>query len=169
MRDPFKQLLSNCKKNSVTQDENGNWNQIRSSTNRRRMNGDGASDQTKIWIPSKLLVTSEDLKMVWDKQKGKCYWFDIDLDLNLLYKDHKDWYPKHPLAPSVDKIDESGDYSINNIVICCRFALRDLANAMDNLRKGVGGAAGTGAEKKYQDAYLKCVRLELKPKMKRKI
>lgn len=48
-------------------------------------------------------------------------------------------------------------------------ALRDLANAMDNLRKGVGGAAGTGAEKKYQDAYLKCVRLELKPKMKRKI
>ena len=122
VRDPFKQLLSNCKKNSVTQDENGNWNQIRSSTNRRRMNGDGASDQTKIWTTSKLLVTSEDLKMVWDKQKGKCYWFDIDLDLNLLYKDHKDWYPKHPLAPSVDKIDESGDYSINNIVICCRFA-----------------------------------------------
>ena len=44
------------------------------------------------------------------------------LDLNLLYKDHPDWMPKHPLAPSIDKIDVDGDYTKDNIVICTRFA-----------------------------------------------
>jgi hypothetical protein len=44
------------------------------------------------------------------------------LDITLLYKDHKDWMPKHPLAPSIDKIDVNGDYTKENIVICTRFA-----------------------------------------------
>jgi hypothetical protein len=30
--------------------------------------------------------------------------------------------PKHPLAPSIDKIDVSGDYTKDNIVITSRFA-----------------------------------------------
>ena len=30
--------------------------------------------------------------------------------------------PKHPLAPSIDKIDVNGDYTKENIVICTRFA-----------------------------------------------
>ena len=38
------------------------------------------------------------------------------------FSDYADYYPKHPLAPSVDKIDDKKDYTIDNIVICCRLA-----------------------------------------------
>jgi hypothetical protein len=68
------------------------------------------------------MIDESDLKEIWERQGGRCYWFNIPLDLNLLYKDHPDWYPKHPLAPSVDKIDETGNYTRDNLVICCRFA-----------------------------------------------
>jgi hypothetical protein len=127
-RDPFKKLLTNCSMNAVQQDENGQWTKINSSTNRRRMNktgssvGGAAGENSKEWKPSKLLINEDDLKNVWEDQGGKCYWFNIPLDLNLLYRDHPGWYPKHPLAPSVDKIDDSLDYTKDNIVICCRFA-----------------------------------------------
>jgi len=127
-RDPFKKLLSNCKMNAVSQDENGQWTKINSSTNRRRLEktgssvGGAAGPMSKQWNPSKLMIDESDLKEIWERQGGRCYWFNIPLDLNLLYKDHPDWYPKHPLAPSVDKIDETGDYTRDNLVICCRFA-----------------------------------------------
>ena len=127
-RDPFKKLLSNCSMNAVSQDEFGEWTKINSSTNRRRMNKTGSSvggavgEKSKDWTPSKLMVDADDLRDIWEAQRGRCYWFGIDLDLNLLYNDHPDWYPKRPLAPSVDKIDEGGDYTKDNIVICCRFA-----------------------------------------------
>lgn len=127
-RDPFKKLLSNCASNAVSLDSNGEWTKINSSTNKRRMQktgssvGGAAGTNSKQWNPSKLLITTDDLKEIWENQQGKCYWFGIDLDLNLLYKDHPEWYPKHPLAPSVDKIIESGDYTKENIVICCRYA-----------------------------------------------
>ena len=42
-RDPFKKLLSNCKMNAVSQDENGQWTKINSSTNRRRLEKTGSS------------------------------------------------------------------------------------------------------------------------------
>lgn len=127
-KDPFKKLWGNCASNAVRQDSDGNWTVINSSTNKRRMEGKASSvggnsgKNQKQWIPSKLLITPEDLKRIWEKQGGKCYYFNIDLDIDLLFKDHPDWYPKHPLCPSVDKIDDTGDYEINNIVICCRFA-----------------------------------------------
>jgi hypothetical protein len=84
--------------------------------------GGASGANQKPWIPAKVLVTPEDIKEIWERQGGKCYWFGVDLDLDLLYNDHSDWMPKHPLAPSVDKIDVNGDYAKDNIVITTRFA-----------------------------------------------
>lgn len=127
-RDPFKKLLANCKMNAVSLDANGEWTKINSSTNKRRLEktgssvGGAAGPNSKEWKPSKLMIDENDLRDIWEYQNGRCYWFNIPLDLGLLYKDHPDWYPKHPLAPSVDKINDSGDYTKDNLVICCRFA-----------------------------------------------
>jgi hypothetical protein len=84
--------------------------------------GGASGANQKPWVPAKVLVTPEDIKEIWERQGGKCYWFGVDLDLDLLYNDHSDWMPKHPLAPSIDKIIVDGDYSRDNIVITTRFA-----------------------------------------------
>ena len=108
--------------------KNGEWQLPNSSTNRARMMKTGscvmgpATKNQKAWTPSKCYLTEQDLKDVWSRQNMKCYWFNIPLDFNLLFSDYSLYKPKHPLAPSVDKIDDSGDYTIDNIVICCRFA-----------------------------------------------
>ena len=112
----------------MRQDLEGNWTIINSSTNKRRMEGKGSSvggvsgPNQKQWIPSKIYVTPEELEEIWNNQGGKCYWLDIPLDIGLLYKNHPDWMPKHPLAPSIDKIEVNGDYTKENIVITTRFA-----------------------------------------------
>jgi hypothetical protein len=41
-------------------------------------------------------------------------------------------------------------------------AIRDLASAMDALRKSIGGKPGESAEAKYAEAYNRCYRLGLK-------
>jgi hypothetical protein len=128
MRDPFKKLWTNVSSNAVRPDENGEWTKISSSTNKRRMEktgssvGGAAGENSKEWKPSRLYVTPEELKIKFEQQDGKCHWFGIDLDLDLLFNDHPDWLPKHPLAPSVDRLDDEDDYTFDNIVITCRFA-----------------------------------------------
>lgn len=127
-RDYYKKLWSTILSNGVRQDANGEWTVINSSTNKRRMEGTGSAvagpggENQRQWVPAKVLVTPEELKEIWEDQDGKCYWFGVPLDITLLYKDHPDWRPKHPLAPSIDKIDPDGDYSKENIVITTRFA-----------------------------------------------
>lgn len=61
-------------------------------------------------------VTAEDLEEIYKKQNGRCFWFNVPMDLNLLYVK---W---HPLAPSADRLDESRGYYKNNIVICTRLS-----------------------------------------------
>jgi hypothetical protein len=67
-------------------------------------------------------ITENDLRTIWTQQQGRCFWFDVPLDLGLLFRDHPEWYKFHPMAPSVDRKDEKIGYQIDNIVICCRFA-----------------------------------------------
>ena len=134
MKDPFEKLIENCKMNAIFQKEDGTWD-IKSVNCKRRLMGYGwhgvgwneAKDKEKTgnfpkWIPPKLLITSKDLKNIWLNQNGLCFWFEIPLDMGLLFKEHPDWFSRHPLAPSIDRKDDNGDYSIDNVVICCRFA-----------------------------------------------
>jgi hypothetical protein len=123
-RDYFNKLYSTILLNGVRQDENGEWTKINSSNARHRLNGNANARRknTRKWIPPKILLTPLDIENKWYEQDGRCYWFGIPLNLGLLYNDHPGWYPAHPLAPSIDKMNPDGDYSYDNIVICTRFA-----------------------------------------------
>lgn len=61
-------------------------------------------------------ITIDDLKEQWNKQKGKCYWLNIDMRLEDLA------VTRSPFAPSVDRIDSSRGYHKDNIVLTTRFA-----------------------------------------------
>jgi hypothetical protein len=63
-----------------------------------------------------ITITIDDLKEQWYKQEGKCYWLGIDMSLEDLF------VSRSPFAVSVDRIDSSGGYSKNNIVLTTRFA-----------------------------------------------
>lgn len=122
-RDPFKKLLEKVRSNGVSIDENGEYTKFHSMTNKRRFAGGGGKyaggKNTKVWNPAKVKIDANDLKKTWMKQEGKCYWLHIPLQLELVYSENCD-APYHPLVPSVDRIDENGDYTPENIVICCR-------------------------------------------------
>jgi hypothetical protein len=113
-RDPFKKLISKLKRNALYL-KDGEWS-INSTTNKKRMSG--ICENSNKWQPAKLLLTAEDLKEVYERQDGKCYWTKIPLELDLLYKDHPEWYPKHPKTPSVDRLDDQKDYTPDNVVLC---------------------------------------------------
>jgi hypothetical protein len=61
-------------------------------------------------------ITLDDLKEQWNKQNGKCYWLGIDMSLEDLM------ISRSPFAPSVDRLDSSGHYTKDNIVLTSRFA-----------------------------------------------
>lgn len=61
-------------------------------------------------------ITIDDLKEQWAKQNGKCYWLNVDMSLPDLF------ISRSPFAPSVDRLDSSGHYTKDNIVLTTRFA-----------------------------------------------
>jgi len=65
----------------------------------------------------KVDLTYKDLEDVWyNKQKEKCFWFDVKLNPMWVLEKH------HPLALSVDRLGIGNDYTKENIVISCRMA-----------------------------------------------
>lgn len=121
-RNGFKKLINNIKKNALYQDENGEYTKMSSSVNLRKYLNGKETTNSKEWIPPKVKITEEDLVSVWNRQNGKCHYWNIDLDMDLLFSESLNFIPNHPLAPSVDRIDNNKDYTIDNIVICTRFA-----------------------------------------------
>jgi hypothetical protein len=104
------------------------WYLPASSTNRGRMNktrscvAGPSSEGQKEWHPAKCYLTVQDLEDIWDAQDRRCGWLNMPLDFGVLHKSDPNYFPKHPLAPSVDRIDDDGDYTKDNVIICCRFA-----------------------------------------------
>ena len=113
----FDRLHNKIKSNAIYLHERTQEWKIDSSTNYKRWK-DVAND----WQPKKLFLTAKDLEDIWNAQGRVCYWFKIPLDFNLLNATYTHYVRKHPLAPSVDRIDDSGDYTKENVVVCCRLA-----------------------------------------------
>ena len=123
----WNKLLKNVHMNTVHLIGN-EWYPPSSSTNRGRMNktrscvAGPAGNGQKEWHPAKCYLTIYDLEDIWNQYDRVCGWFNIPMDFDALHKDHQNYYPKHPLAPSVDRLDDNGDYRKDNVVICCRLA-----------------------------------------------
>jgi len=70
----------------------------------------------KTIAPHLVHITAADLQNKFNEQGQKCYWFGIKLNPKDIF------IPRYPLALSVDRLDNSKEYSIDNIVICSRLA-----------------------------------------------
>ena len=62
-----------------------------------------------------ITIVEKDIANQWIKQDGRCYHSGIQMDFANIYISHS------PLSPSVDRLDNSKGYHIDNFVICLRF------------------------------------------------
>lgn len=60
-------------------------------------------------------ITLEDIQSLWLSQEGKCYWLGVALSEGNLPN-------RHPLKPSLDRLDNSKGYIKDNVVITSTFA-----------------------------------------------
>lgn len=56
-------------------------------------------------------LTISDIKEIYERQKGLCFWFKVPL----IPSQNK----KHPQQPSLDRIDRNKGYTKENVVITC--------------------------------------------------
>ena len=59
-------------------------------------------------------LTTEALEHLFDEQGGRCFWFGLPMKASIEKRD--------PLRPSVDRLDNTKGYTIDNIVLTCMFA-----------------------------------------------
>lgn len=63
-----------------------------------------------------IFFNEKELEKLFEKQGRRCYWLNIPLDpMNI-------FIPHHPLSISVDRLDNSIEYELDNIVISSRMA-----------------------------------------------
>lgn len=58
-------------------------------------------------------ITKQDIKTIYEKQNGLCYWLKIPLDITFNDKLRQ---------PSIDRLDNNKGYELNNIVLSSKFA-----------------------------------------------
>jgi len=92
-RNPWKKLLSNMRINGRA------WRERK------------GTDMTK-----EITVTADELAALFESQGRRCRWFGIELDPDAIFSSY------NPLSVSVDRLDPSRGYHLDNIVICCRLA-----------------------------------------------
>lgn len=107
-RNPWKKLMSNVKLSA-------NYGCFGGSS-RNPKNRDGKKRGSQSTKTHQIFVDWEDLKEQFEKQNEKCFWLGIPLNPDWVFKSH------FIMAPSVDRISNEGEYTKDNIVICCRFA-----------------------------------------------
>lgn len=75
-------------------------------------------------------ISAQDLIDIFNRQNGKCHWTGMELD-------QKHNYIKgHPMAISADRIDNNGNYTPDNIVLCLRmFNLGRSTATVDDFQK----------------------------------
>jgi hypothetical protein len=76
-------------------------------------------------------ISTEDLKEIYNKQNGKCFWFDIPIDINSVLE------KGNLLSMSADRIDNNKGYTKDNIIICCRLANLGRQNCEFNKYKDI--------------------------------
>jgi len=95
-RDPFEKLLENVKLSARYGSKGGSFSKYRE-------------------LPQKeVLVDASDLRRMFIEQCGTCHWLQIPLNPYDIF------VKSHPLAMSVDRLDNTKGYSEDNIVICSR-------------------------------------------------
>ena len=108
MKDPFKKLLQNVKL-SARYGHKGARETVWKNRYKQK------KPSKHIWF-HKLNITAEDLKLQWKRQRGKCWWLGIPMSLEDLF------VPNSPFGVSVDRVDSSGGYTPDNIVLTMRFS-----------------------------------------------
>lgn len=63
-----------------------------------------------------VLMTWEEIRDQFERQKGRCFWLGVKIDPMHIFVS---W---HPLAPSLDRLDNAKCYEVGNVVITTRFA-----------------------------------------------
>jgi len=62
-------------------------------------------------------LSVDELKLLWLKQGGRCYWTDKELSFGV-------GEARHPFRPSLDRLDPNQGYTIGNVVWSSNFANR---------------------------------------------
>ena len=111
IKDPFVKLLGNVKQSASCGSVGGRvYLSLPGKKNKKK--------RAQIWKKrgQEFNITVKDLKLQWKKQRGKCWWLGIPMSLEDLF------VPNSPFAVSVDRVDSTGGYTPDNIVLTLRFA-----------------------------------------------
>lgn len=95
-----------------------------------------------------ITVTPEDLEDIFNKQQGRCFWFNVPLDPQSVFVSY------NPLAISADRINNTLGYSKDNVVLCTRCA--NLARGSASLSDFMTVTATIG--KHYDESQVRQVR-----------
>lgn len=94
MRNPWKTLISKAK--------------TAARPGQEKKNGIKRTEPLDVTIDEMYLIKQ------FSKQDGKCYWTEFPIDPHGVYEKN------NPLAPSLERLDESKGYIADNVVICLR-------------------------------------------------
>lgn len=82
-------------------------------------------DKLKYKTPKNELITVEFVKELLKKQNNKCYWFNVEMDINPT----KNFNIRNPLKLTVDRLNPNNGYTKDNVVLSCYAANCGRANA----------------------------------------